>query len=106
MFIIFFPFKPEIMALTCIFPRRDFAQKAKSRGRAHARSSRIYLGKYLQLKYTVSMPEKISICLIRGRNESLGNDDVSIVHSRKYMYEVVRMTSNRKYPKGPLRLIL
>ena len=30
-------------------------------------------GKYLQLKYTLSIPEKISICLIRGRMESLGN---------------------------------
>ena len=72
----------------------------------HPSISRVYIEKYLQLKYAVSTPEKISICLIRGRNESLGNDDVSIVHSRKYMYEVVRMTSNRKYPKGPLRLIL
>ena len=33
--------------------------------------------------YTVSLPEKISICLIRGRTESLGNDDVSVVHARK-----------------------
>ena len=39
---------------------------------------------YLQLKYIVSMPEKISICLNRGREESLGNDDVSIVCARKY----------------------
>ena len=30
------------------------------------------------------MPEKISICLNRGREESLGNDDVSIVCARKY----------------------
>ena len=37
--------------------------------------------KYLQLKYTVSMPEKISICLNRGREESGGNDDVSIVRN-------------------------
>ena len=27
---------------------------------------------YLQLKHTVSMPEKISICLNRGRKESEG----------------------------------
>ena len=45
---------------------------------------------YLQLKYTVSMPEKISTCLNRGREESLGNDDVSIVFARKY--EMARMT--------------
>ena len=27
-------------------------------------------GKYLQLKYTVGMPEKISICLNRGRERN------------------------------------
>ena len=46
-------------------------------------------GKYLQLKYTVSVSEKISIWLNRGREESVGNDDVSIVRARKY--EMVRM---------------
>ena len=60
----------------------------------------ISIEKYLQLKYAVGMPEKISI---RGRMESLGNDDVSFVNARKY--EMVRMTKNRKYPKGSLRLI-
>ena len=30
------------------------------------------------------MPEKISICLNRGRKESVGNDDVSIVCAGKY----------------------
>ena len=34
--------------------------------------------------------EKISICLNRGREESVGNDDVSIVCAHKY--EMVRMT--------------
>ena len=29
------------------------------------------------------MPENISTSLIRGRVESLGNDDVSIVYARK-----------------------
>ena len=33
---------------------------------------------------------KISICLNRGRMESLGNDDGSIVRAREY--EMVRMT--------------
>ena len=42
----------------------------------------IALSKYLQLKYAVSIPWKISICLIRGRMESLGNDDASIAHAR------------------------
>ena len=45
---------------------------------------------YLQLKYTVSMPEEIQICLNTGREESVGNDDISIVCARKY--EMVRMT--------------
>ena len=34
--------------------------------------------------------KKISICSNRGREESVGNDDVSIVCARKY--EMVRMT--------------
>ena len=42
------------------------------------------------------MPEKISICLNRGRKESVGNDDVcNIVCSRKY--KMVWMTEN---PEG------
>ena len=36
------------------------------------------------------MLEKISISLNRGREESVGNDDISIVCARKY--EMVRMT--------------
>ena len=36
------------------------------------------------------MPEKISICLNRGREELVGNDDVSIAYARKY--EMVRMS--------------
>ena len=36
------------------------------------------------------MPEKISICLSRAREELVGNDDVSIVCAGKY--EMVRMT--------------
>ena len=42
------------------------------------------------MKYKGSMPEEILICLNRGREESVGNDDVSIVSTRKY--EMVRMT--------------
>ena len=41
------------------------------------------------------MPDKISISLKRGREESVGNDDVSVVCARKY--EMVRMTKN---PEG------
>ena len=37
----------------------------------------------------------------RGREEAVGNDDVSIVYARKY--EMVRMTLRQKIPKGPLR---
>ena len=44
--------------------------------RSHPRSSRVYIEKYLQLKYTVRMLEKISICLIRGDIESFSNDGV------------------------------
>lgn len=44
--------------------------------RRHPSSSRKYKGKYLQLKYAFSVPEKISICLNTGREESWGNGDV------------------------------
>ena len=38
--------------------------------------------------------EKISICLNRGCEESVGNDDVSIVCARKY--EMVRIDVKHK----------
>ena len=44
--------------------------------RRHPRCSCVYIEKCLQLKYTVRMPEKTSICLIRGNVESFSNDDV------------------------------
>ena len=53
---------------------------------------RLVLRKVLTVEiysHTVNI-EKISICLNRGREESVGNDDVSIVCARKY--EMVRMT--------------
>ena len=44
------------------------------------------------MKYTViqSIEKKMSIYLNRGREESVGNDDVSIVCAHKY--EMVKMT--------------
>ena len=56
------------------------------------------------MKYTVSIPEKIAMCLNRGREESVGNDDVSIVCARKY--EMVKMTLRQKIPMEPLREFL
>ena len=47
--------------------------------------------------HTVNI-EKISIFLNRGREESVGNVEVSIVCARKY--EMVRMTQNTKNPEG------
>ena len=41
-------------------------------------NSHVYKRKYLQLKCSVSMPEKVAIWLNRGREELVGNDDVSI----------------------------
>ena len=58
--------------------------------RRHPSNSRVYQGQYLQFKYTVSILEKISICSNRDREESVGDDDVSIVCARKY--EMVRIT--------------
>ena len=48
---------------------RDF-EGISSKGQIpwrHPSSSCVYIETYLQLKYTVKVPEKISICLIRGR---------------------------------------
>ena len=65
---------------------RDFAQKAKSPGGTLVTCAYIKESIY---SHTVNI-EKILICLNRGREESVGNDDVSIVCARKY--EMVRMT--------------
>ena len=79
----------EIFA--CILlPPQGFRPEAKSRGgtlvaRAYIKDSTYSTN--MQSVYTV---EKISICSNRGREESVGNDDVSIVCARKY--EMVRMT--------------
>ena len=43
------------------------------------------------------MPQKILICLNRGHEESVGDDDVSIVCAHKY--EMVRMTKTEN-PEG------
>ena len=53
--------------------------------------------------HTVSI-EKISICLNRGREESVGKDDVFIVCARKC--EMVRMTymKNKKNTKEQLTI--
>ena len=64
-----------------LLAHRDFAQKAKSQEGILVACA--YIDKYLQMKYTVSIPEEISICLIRGRMESLSNDAVYIVYARK-----------------------
>ena len=50
----------------------------------HARSSRVYIEKYLHLKYAVRIPGKIPISLNSGRAELLGiNDDVVVLKSAK-----------------------
>ena len=46
---------------------------------------------------------KISIYLNRGREESAGNVDVSIVRTRRYEMVIIRMTQRLKIWKGPLR---
>ena len=49
-----------------------------------------YSKQWDEFQDTVSIPEKISISLNRGRKESVGNDDVPIVCALKY--KIVRMT--------------
>ena len=43
----------------------------------------IYKEKYLQLKYAVSIPEKILVCFYRDQVESLGNDDISMLNTHR-----------------------
>ena len=54
----------SIISLADIRPERQIQRK-------HPSSSHVYKVKYLQLKYPVSIPEKISICLNRSCAESL-----------------------------------
>ena len=70
------------------FPRRYFAQKAKSRGGTLVIRAYIKESTYSWNIRPVCQ-KKISLSLNRGREESVGND-VSIVCARKY--EMVRMT--------------
>ena len=67
----------KVYARSHCCPRRDFAQKAKSRG-----------GTLVTRAYILTV--EIYSQLNRVREESVGNDDVSIFHARKY--EIVRMT--------------
>ena len=84
------PPRPCKQALNC--PRRDFDQKAKSQGGTLVTQAYINLRKVLTVEiysHRVNIG-KISICLNRGREESVGSDDVSIFCARKH--EMVRMT--------------
>ena len=78
---------------TCFCPRRVSPRKRNPEElRGGTLVTRAYIRKVLTVEiysHTVNI-EKISICLNRGREESVGNDDVSIVCARKY--ETVRMT--------------
>ena len=69
------------------YPRRDFAQKAKSRGGTLARILRKVLTVETDSQHA---RKKIPICLNRGREEWVSNDDVSVACARKY--EMVKMT--------------
>ena len=75
-------------------PRRDFAQKAKSGWGNLVTRANIKESTY---SWNIqSIQKKISICLNRGREESVGNDDVSIVCTRKY--EMVRLFFKTENP--------
>ena len=68
----------ELHKTVGIIPKKVVAGENPKR---HPSSSRVYIEKYLQLKYTVSIPD----WLVQRRMESFGNDDVSIlVPARKY----------------------
>jgi len=70
-------------------PPQGFRPEAKSRGGTLVTRAYIKESTYSWNIQSYSNIEKISICLNRGREESVGNDDVSIVRARKY--EMFRM---------------
>ena len=72
-----------------LLPPQGFRPEAKSRGGTLVTRAYIKESTYSWNIQSVCQ-KKISICLNRGREESLGNDDVSIVCARKY--EMARMT--------------
>ena len=72
-----------------IAPRRDQFRPKGEIPRRHTSNSLI-LRKVLTDEIYSPYTRKISICLNRRREESVGSDDVSIVCARKY--EMVRMT--------------
>ena len=77
--------------ITDYCPSRDFAQKAKSRGGTLV--TRAYIKESTYSWNIQSVCKKnISTCLNRGREESVGNDDVSIDVSK---YEI-RWRKDRK----------
>ena len=89
------PFKCKVRN-KCLFnwvrsyPRRDFAHKARSRGGTLVTRAYIKEITYSWNIQSYSQYRKNLDFLNRGREESVGNDDVSIVCARKY--EMVRMT--------------
>ena len=82
--------KQQLIDVLYYCPRRDFAFWAKSRGGTLVTRAYIKESTYSWNIQSYSNIEIISICLNRGREESVGSDDVSIVCARKY--EMVRMT--------------
>ena len=63
-------------------PKQGFRPESEIPSR-HPSSSLAYIEKFLKLKIYSQYARKSFDLLIWGRMESLGNDDVSIVHARK-----------------------
>ena len=70
--------KAHLVFHWCLLPRR------------HSSNSRVWKVLTVEIDSHTANIEKISICVNRGREESVGNDNVFIVCARKY--EMVRMT--------------
>ena len=79
--------QPSLIAPTGISPRQRNPEEALLVTRAYIKEC-IYSWNIPVSQY--ARKKKISICLNRGREESVGKDDVSIVCARKY--EMVRVT--------------
>ena len=63
----------------------SFISNIDSAGISNPCSSRVCNDRYLQLEHEVnSILEKISICLNRGRAESLDNDDVLALKNSEF----------------------
>ena len=80
--------KAHLVFHWCLLPPQGFHPEGEI-PRRHSSNSRVWKVLTVEIDSHTANIEKISICLNRCREESVGNDGVFIVCARKY--EMVRM---------------